>query len=309
MQLDSKHIIVRILFILFICITHVKYMVTFNLRSDRLVFPGILIMTLFVSTILFSSILVNRILALPDQQQIISTPKPLSVKITDPIKGQQIAVGKNLTLSGISRYNVTAKCQVFVIVDSIRPYQKTIPIGQAGVDDYSHWKYALAPAYPGSIKEGINKITAKLLCNTNPTSLTKFYSINVTGVNGASLNQQHLQIRSNNTATPFFLPVSSSFSSAPLNAPAVIPVSVNNATLLPPAASSTSSSAGSSDSSSGSDGHHHSTSSANHSTSSDHHSSSRNNSGNNDNNHHDKNRGGGGQDNFIRSIITHFRGF
>jgi hypothetical protein len=310
MQLDSKHIIVRILFILFICITRVKYMVTFNLRSDRLVFPGILIMTLFVSTILFSSILVNRILALPDQQQINSIPKPLSVKITDPIKGQQIAVGKNLTLSGISKYNVTAKCQVFVIVDSIRPYQKTIPIGQAGVDDYSHWKYALAPAYPGSIKEGINKITAKLLCNTNPTSLTKFYSINVTGVNGASPNQQHLQIRSNNTATPFFLPVSSSFSSAPLNAPAVIPVLVNNATLLPPATSPTSiSSSGSSDSSSGGNGHHHhNTSSANHSTNNDHHSSSSNNNGNNDNNHHDKNRGGG-QDNFIHSIITHFGGF
>jgi hypothetical protein len=291
--------------------SHVKYMVTFNLSSDKLVFPGILIMTLFVSTIWFSSIQVNRILALPDQQQLNSTPKPLSVKITDPIKGQQIAVGKNLTLSGISKYNVTAKCQVFVIVDSMRPYQKTIPIGQAGVDDYSQWKYALAPTYAGSIKEGINKITAKLLCNTNPTTLTKFYSINVTGVNGASPNQQHLAIRSNNTATPFFLPVSSSFYSAPLNAPAVIPVSVNNATLLPPAASSTSSSSGSSDSSSGSNGHHHhhNTSSANHSTSSDHHSSSSNNNGNNDNNHHGKNRGGGGQDNFIHSIITHFRGF
>jgi hypothetical protein len=289
--------------------SHVKYMVTFKLRSDKLVFPGIFIMTLFVSTIWFSSIQVNRILALPDQQQLNSTPKPLSVKITDPIKGQQIAVGKNLTLSGISKYNVTANCQVFVIVDSMRPYQKTIAIGQAGVADYTQWKYALAQSYAGSIKEGINKITAKLLCNANPTTLTKFYSINVTGVNGASPNQQHLAIRSNNTATPFFLPVSSSFSSAPLNAPAVIPVSVNNATLLPPAASSTSSSAGSSDSSSGSNGHHHSTSSANHSTSSDHHSSSSNNSGNNDNNHHDKNRGGGGQDNFIRSIITHFRGF
>jgi hypothetical protein len=287
-------------------------MVTFNLRSDRLVFPGILIMTLFVSTILFSSILVIRILALPDQQQPNSTPKPLSVKITDPIKGQQIAVGKNLTLSGISKYNVTAKCQVFVIVDSMRPYQKTIPIGQIGVGNYSQWKYALAPTYAGSIKEGINKITAKLFCNSNPTTLTKFYSINVTGVNGTS-NQQHLALKSNNTAAPFFLPVSSSFSSAPLNntlAPAIIPVSVSNGTLLPPAASSTSSSSGSGGSSSSSNinGHHHSNSS-DHSTSSDHHSSSSNNSGNKDNDHHHHNRGGGGQDNFIHSIITHFRGF
>jgi len=280
-------------------------------------------MTLFVSTIWLSSVQVNRTLALPDQQQLKSTGKPLVVKITDPIKGQQIAVGKHLTLSGIAKYNLTANCQVSVIVDSMRPYQKTIPIGQIGVSNYSQWKYALSPTYAGSIKEGINKITAKLLCNSNPTTLTKFYSINVTGVNGTSPNQQHLAIKSNNTAAPFFLPVSSSFSSAPLNntlAPAVIPVSVNNGTLLPPAASSTSSSSGSSDSSSGSsssNGHHHhstssanhSTSSANHSTSSDHHSSSSNNSGNKDNDHHHHNRGGGGQDNFIHSIITHFRGF
>ncbi|MDQ6863582.1 MAG: hypothetical protein M3044_07135 [Thermoproteota archaeon] len=288
-------------------------MVPFNLRSGKLVFPGILIMTLFVSTIWFSSVQVNRTLALPTQQHLNSTSKPLVVKITDPIKGQQIAVGKNLTLSGIAKYNVTANCQVSVIVDSMRPYQKTIPIGQIGVSNYSQWKYALAPTYAGSIKEGINKITAKLLCNSNPTTLTKFYSINVTGVNGISPNQQHLA-RSNNTAAPFFLPVSSSFSSAPLNntlAPAVIPVSVNNGTLLPPAASSTSSSSGSSDSSSSgssSNGHHHhhSTSSANHSTSSNHHSSPSNNSGNHGDNHHHENRGGG-PGNFIHSI--HFRGF
>src|SRR5712692_202545 len=305
MQLDSEHFIMRILFILYKYHSHVKYMVAFNLKSDKLVFSGILIMTLFVSTIWFSSVQVNRTLALPDQQQLNSTPTPLVVKITDPIKGQQIAVGKNLTLSGIAKYNVTANCQVSVIVDSMRPYQKTIPIGQIGLSNYSQWKYALAPTYAGSIKEGINKITAKLLCNSNPTTLTKFYSINVTGVNGTSPNQQHLAIRSNSTAAPFFLPVSSSFSSAPLNntfAPAVIPLSVNNGTLLPPAASPTSSSSGSgSSSSSGNGHHHHSTSSANHSTISDHHSNSSNNSGNNDNNHHHthKNRGGGGQDNFI----------
>ncbi|HET7149011.1 MAG TPA: hypothetical protein VFI73_10985 [Candidatus Nitrosopolaris sp.] len=269
-------------------------------------------MTLLVSAICFSSVKVYGILALPDQQQLNPTPKPLSVKITDPIKGQQIEVGKNITLSGISKYNASAECQVFVIIDSIRPYQKTIPIGQTGMNDYSQWKYALAPTYAGSIKEGINKITAKLLCNTDPTTLTKFYSINVTGVNGTSLRQQHLAIKSNITATPFFLPVTSLFS-APLNnvhAAPILPVSVSNGTLLPPAASPTSSSSGSSGSSN--DHHHssrsghHSVSSTNHSTSSGHHNKSNSNSGS-DNNHH--NNRGGGQGNFIHSIITHFRGF
>jgi len=39
-------------------------------------------------------------------------------------------------------------------------------------------------AYFSIIGEGINRITAKLLCQANPANLTKFYSINVTGTNG-----------------------------------------------------------------------------------------------------------------------------
>lgn len=286
-------------------------MPTFILRSGMVLFPGIFILTLFVSTIWISSIQVNVVYAIPDQKQL-ATIKPISVKITDPIKGQQIGIGKNLTLLGTSKYNATSNCQVFVIVDGMRPYQKTIPIGQAGSDDYSKWRYALDPTYAGSVKEGINRITAKLLCNTNPTTLTKFYSINITGVNETLLKQQHLAIRSNNTAAPFFLPVSS-FASAPLNntnSPPISPVSVNSSALItPPSAPSFNSSSPSSESSSGSGDHHsnHSTSSRSDSAS-DHHSS---NSGGSDNNHHrHKNSGGdGGGTELIRGIISHFRGF
>jgi hypothetical protein len=113
---------------------------------------------------------------LPQQQT------SLGVKITDPAKGQQVAIGKNLTLSGTASYKATSNCGVFVIVDGIRPYQKTIPTGQAGGDDYSKWKYTFIPAYTGTITEGINRITAKLLCQAIPVNLTKFYSINVTGI-------------------------------------------------------------------------------------------------------------------------------
>jgi hypothetical protein len=38
------------------------------------------------------------------------------------------------------------------------------------------------PTYAGTIRGGINRITAKLLCQANPATLTKFYSINVTGM-------------------------------------------------------------------------------------------------------------------------------
>jgi hypothetical protein len=98
----------------------------------------------------------------------------LGVKITDPAKGQQVAIGKNLTVSGISSYNATSNCGVFAIVDGVRPYQKTIPIGQ---NDYS--KYRFTPANAGTVREGINRITGKLLCQTNPANLTKFYSDSV----------------------------------------------------------------------------------------------------------------------------------
>src|ERR1700752_2044190 len=141
------------------------------MRTDKSIL-SVIIIILFSSTIWISSVS-----ALSQQQP------SLGVNITDPAKGQQVAIGKNLTLSGTSSYDTT-NCLVFVIVDGVRPYQKTIPTGQAGGNDYSKWKYTFTPTYAGSIREGINKITAKLLCQANPANLTKFYSINVTGING-----------------------------------------------------------------------------------------------------------------------------
>jgi hypothetical protein len=71
----------------------------------------------------------------------------------------------------MSRYNATSNCQVFVILDGIKPYQKAV--GLSGTD-YSNWKYTLSPAYPAAIKTGTNKITAKLICQASPAELTKF---------------------------------------------------------------------------------------------------------------------------------------
>jgi hypothetical protein len=191
-------------------------MKTFNLRSDNFVF-SLTIMILFASTIWIPSI-ANPIHALPEQQQTTSIPGPLAVKITEPMKGQQLNVGKNLTVLGISNYSATSNCGVLVIVDGIKPYQKTIPIGQAGGNNYSRWKYTLTPPYNGTIREGTNRITAKLLCQPIPENLTKFYSINVTGVNEIVSNQQHLAIKSNNTTV---IPISSNNSSQNLPVPKV----------------------------------------------------------------------------------------
>ena len=146
---------------------------------------------LFASTIWISSVS-----ALPQQQT------SLAVKITNPARGQQVAIGRNLTLSGTASYNATSSCGVFVIVDGVRPYQKTTPIGETGGNDYSKWKYILTPAYAGTIREGINRITVKLLCQANPVNLTKFYSINVTGTNGIAPKQSSAITRNNTSIAP-----------------------------------------------------------------------------------------------------------
>ena len=84
----------------------VKYMGT-----GKFVF-SVAIMILFASTIWISSAS-----ALPQQHT------SLGVKITNPAGGQQVAIGKNLTLSDTASYNATSNCGVFIIVDGVRPHR------------------------------------------------------------------------------------------------------------------------------------------------------------------------------------------
>jgi hypothetical protein len=103
------------------------------------------------------------------------------VKITSPIKGQQLRINSTLTVTGTSVANSTsAFCQISVIVNGIRPYQKADATGIGGANDYSTWSYKLIPTY-ALIKEGQNKITAKFSCDNNP-SLRSYNSVNVTGL-------------------------------------------------------------------------------------------------------------------------------
>ena len=47
--------------------------------------------------------------------------------------------------------------------------------------DYSTWRYGITANY-AALKQGQNKITAKISCAASPTNLTKFNSLNVTGI-------------------------------------------------------------------------------------------------------------------------------
>jgi hypothetical protein len=101
------------------------------------------------------------------------------VKIASPTKGQYVPVG-NILISGVSSSNSTNRCIVSVIINGIRPYQQATSTGINGPTDYSKWNFTATPEYT-TIKEGVNKITAKYSCPPN-VNFTKFYSVNVTGV-------------------------------------------------------------------------------------------------------------------------------
>jgi hypothetical protein len=85
-----------------------------------------------------NTVTTNPALTLPEREHL--------VKIISPIKGQQVPVGKDLTISGTSADNTrSSDCKVSVIVNGDKPYRNAYPIGQAGSGDNSKWNFTLTP--------------------------------------------------------------------------------------------------------------------------------------------------------------------
>jgi Calcineurin-like phosphoesterase len=101
-----------------------------------------------------------------------------SIKILSPVTTQNATVGKDIIISGQSSDDAVKNCSVSVIVNDIRPYQNASARGTEGMDDLSRWEFALSNNYTHVI-EGMNKITAKLLCESAPT---RWYSVFVNGI-------------------------------------------------------------------------------------------------------------------------------
>jgi len=108
-----------------------------------------------------------------------------TIKITSPHKAQQLPITGDVIVLGTASPPAVDKtntgCAVSVSLNGVKPYQKALATGHGGTTDYSSWRYALTPNY-AAMKHGQNKITAKITCVANPTNLTKFNSVNVTGV-------------------------------------------------------------------------------------------------------------------------------
>jgi hypothetical protein len=153
---------------------------------------------LFAFGILFSALCSNVAVYAQNKTATSVTASPSStnpeqhitkIKITSPTKGQQVSIGKDLTISGISIDNATASstdCKVSVIANKVRPYQPTTATGPGGAADYSKWNFILTSKYT-TIKPGENRITARYECANN-AALTSFSSVNVTGLPSATTN-------------------------------------------------------------------------------------------------------------------------
>jgi hypothetical protein len=144
-------------------------------KHDRMTVP--IIITLLCAII--CNVSTNNILAQVTTNNFQAPAKIHGVKILSPINNQNITLSEitNLTISGTSRDNATTNCRVSIVVNGIRPYQQAVATGNTGANDYSRWSFHLSPPY-NSIKEGINKITAKFSCDDNP-SIISYYSVNI----------------------------------------------------------------------------------------------------------------------------------
>ena len=108
----------------------------------------------------------------------------VSVKITSPTNNQNVSTGQ-LTISGTSTDTTGSECQVYADWNDKKPFQRVVATGSAGNGDYSRWNYTYSTTYQ-EITNGTNELTSKISCLASPTNLTKWYSINVTGIEGLS---------------------------------------------------------------------------------------------------------------------------
>jgi hypothetical protein len=132
--------------------------------------PALLIV---VGTGLIFILLVNNTYAI--------IPNKIHVNITSPSEGQRVPVDSSITMFGTSTDNATTDCTLYAGWNSSMPYQKVLAVGPAGINDFSTWIFSYTKNYH-LITEGMNTLTAKISCYANPVNLTKYDSVNVTGV-------------------------------------------------------------------------------------------------------------------------------
>ena len=105
------------------------------------------------------------------------------MQITSPAKGQKVPVG-NIVISGTSSSNSTNHCTVSLNINHVKPNQQAKPTGHNAPKMITQLGHLLLLPSMLSIKQGLNTITSKYSC---PNSITHYYSVNVTGVQGTGI--------------------------------------------------------------------------------------------------------------------------
>ncbi len=126
----------------------------------------------------------------------------ISIKIDSPVSSQQVPVGE-LTITGTSSDNSSAQCQVYVDWNNLKPYQLATPTGSNGTSDFSTWSYTYSSKYH-LIQTGLNDLTSKITCLVPPggPTVTKWYSVNVTGSTSPSQSPNPSPNQSSNVQLP-----------------------------------------------------------------------------------------------------------
>jgi hypothetical protein len=277
----------------------------------------IIFVTLPVFVLLLSSVWTNNASYAQVSKQQLPLPKPAiplttasippatpiklhAVRITTPTKGQQVPVGRDLAIAGVttstSAASTASHCQVSVIVNDVKPYQPATGRGPTGPADYSKWSFLLTSKYT-TIKPGpANKITAKYTCAGSRTAIS-FYSVNVTGLSGLTSQQPTRAINSTTVgnASTTTAGNSTTINNATLSSTGNTTATTSNATAVSNATLTADPTTGSgytgliTQGSSGSDTHHTSTHHTHHHTKA-HSSSSESSSSGDSSTHHHKSK-------------------
>ncbi|MGE5661788.1 MAG: hypothetical protein ACM3X1_06020 [Ignavibacteriales bacterium] len=168
-----------------------------NLKTKRIAFLAFLVLTtlliVYSVTLLLQDIsIMGKSLEQPRPSYMytsslvssLSSSSP-DIEIVFPNSDQTANTECDLEISGISNYDPRNTCHVSVIINDVKPYRKTIPTGGDMKSDYSTWKYVIA-SDSNTIRQGDNKITARLLCaGENGEDTRKWDSVAVIGQPGS----------------------------------------------------------------------------------------------------------------------------